>query len=95
MSKFTVLAALILVVTACFVVSSSVPVGAAPVSEDKGKWEYKAVSFYVEHENPSKHTDQLNGLAAGGWEYVGIILPPNYSNDRYRAKSVVAFRRPK
>ena len=95
MSRLAVFAGLILVVIACFVVAGSLPVDASPVSEDTSKWEYKAVSFELEEEDYTnrKHTDQLNVLANDGWEYAGLIIPPNYSKDRYKPKSVDAFRR--
>ncbi len=84
-----------MVLAACLVVSSSLPAGATQVSDkQQSKWEYKAVNFFPE-KGFVEHTKQMNDLASGGWEYAGLIIPPYDSNDRYKTKSVVAFRRPK
>jgi hypothetical protein len=73
---------------------------------EKGpQWEYQVVAFYpaASANDLSKaaghHTEQLNKLAAQGWEYVGVVSSYANSVGVQRTSTLfttfVAFKRPR
>jgi hypothetical protein len=80
--------------------------------EPKQEWEYKVVGFLagIKDRNVDEHQQQIEKLAAEGWEYVGPLLAGSHPNlsvpitsgrqdfsgrSRMFAGSTVLFKRPK
>ena len=63
------------------------------------KFEYKTEIFEVARgqggQGGQSYENMLNNLAAHGWEFDGILIPPYDSKDRTVPTSVVVFRREK
>jgi hypothetical protein len=82
------------IVIGCLILSlsSGGRTGAEPKADPAKvqQWEYNAVDVYT---TAPEATEQLNKLAAQGWEYAGpVFIQPNTT---LAGRSLIAFRRPK
>ena len=74
--------------------------------ETKQEWEYKVVAFLVgtkRNRNVDEHQEQIETLAAEGWEYVGLLTAGSHPDANFGRNSQplmfpegnVLFKRPK
>jgi hypothetical protein len=55
------------------------------VGQAKVEWEYKVVAFVVQNADNrevDRQAEQINSLAAEGWEYVGLLCAGSNSGQR-------------
>ncbi len=64
------------------------------VKQDKQEWEFTVETFRVGEGMESTHSRIINGLAAEGWQYVGLVGTGQVQNHSYAVGNVL-FKRVK